>query len=136
MALFKILRGKSSKISIDDTPFHDGYAYFTPDDGGFYIDATHDGIDSRIRINPTTTAVNVTLLASGWSNGFQSVVVHGMAANQNGVIGLSQNISNAQILAAKEAELYIYGQSTESLTVAVGGITPQIDIPVTVILFG
>ena len=36
--LFKILRGDSSRISTDITPFHDGYAYFTPDDGSFYID--------------------------------------------------------------------------------------------------
>ena len=38
MSLFKVLRGDSSRISTDVTPFHDGYAYFTPDDGSFYID--------------------------------------------------------------------------------------------------
>ena len=54
MSLFKILRGASSRISTDTTPFHDGYAYFTPDDGGFYIDVTTDGSDKRIRINPKT----------------------------------------------------------------------------------
>ena len=36
MALFKVLRGSSS--SLESQPFHDGYAYFTPDDGRFYID--------------------------------------------------------------------------------------------------
>lgn len=53
MSLFKVLRGDSDRISTDVTPFHDGYAYFTPDDGGFYIDATHNGEDRRIRINST-----------------------------------------------------------------------------------
>ena len=37
MALFKILRGDSSRISPDVTPFHDGYAYFTQDDGGLSL---------------------------------------------------------------------------------------------------
>lgn len=52
--LFKILRGPSTRISKDKTEFHDGYAYFTPDDGGFYIDAedTDTGAQNRIRVNP------------------------------------------------------------------------------------
>ena len=57
--LFKILRGPSSRISKDTTEFHDGYAYFTPDDGGFYIDAETESTDpdgavqqERIRVNP------------------------------------------------------------------------------------
>ena len=36
MALFKILRGQSTNLNSQD--LHDGYAYFTPDDGRFYID--------------------------------------------------------------------------------------------------
>lgn len=36
MALFKILRGDSSRLN--SAPLNDGFAYFTPDDGRFYID--------------------------------------------------------------------------------------------------
>ncbi len=53
MGLFKILRGDSSRISTSVTPFHDGYAYLTPDDGGFYIDAISGGVEKRIHINPS-----------------------------------------------------------------------------------
>jgi len=53
MALFKILKGDSSRIDTSITAFHDGYAYFTPDDGGFYIDSEDNGVQQRIRINPT-----------------------------------------------------------------------------------
>lgn len=47
MALFKILRGSASAIDVDNNtgtkpPFVDGYAYFTPDDGRFYIDVQLD----------------------------------------------------------------------------------------------
>lgn len=61
MALFKILKGDSSRISTDKTQFHDGWAYFTPDDGGFYIDASHDGKNDRIRVNPTEAETAKTL---------------------------------------------------------------------------
>ena len=40
MALFKVLRGPSANLS--SQPFVDGYAYFTPDDGRFYIDVQSD----------------------------------------------------------------------------------------------
>lgn len=51
MAIFKILKGDSSRIDTKTTPYNEGYAYFTPDDGGFYIDAEVSGSQKRIRIN-------------------------------------------------------------------------------------
>ena len=76
MSLFKILKGDSSRISTDVTPFHDGWAYFTPDDGGFYIDSEDNGEQKRHRINPQgaggSTAVYATLLSTGWSSGQQT----------------------------------------------------------------
>lgn len=53
MSLFKILRGDSSRISPAVTPFRDGYAYFTPDDGRFYIDAIVNNTNNRVCINPS-----------------------------------------------------------------------------------
>lgn len=45
MALFKILRG--SKDALKNVKVKDGYAYFTPEDGKFYIDYWQgvDGVD-------------------------------------------------------------------------------------------
>lgn len=45
MALFKVLRGSTSAIaptSPSKPPFHDGYAYFAPDSGRFFIDVQLD----------------------------------------------------------------------------------------------
>lgn len=140
MALFKILRGDSSRISTDVTPFHDGYAYFTPDDGGFYIDSEDDGEQKRHRINPInsggSTAVSATLLSGGWSSGEQTLQISGVTAESNGVIGLSQSVSDAEMEAAKNAELYVCGQGTGTITIAAYGETPTRDIPVVVILLG
>ena len=140
MALFKILKGDSSRISTDVTPFHDGYAYFTPDDGGFYIDSEDNGEQKRHRINPVTpggsTAVSATLLSGGWSSGEQTLQISGVTAESNGVIGLSQSVSDAEMEAAKNAELYVCGQGTGTITIAAYGETPTRDIPVVVILLG
>ena len=140
MSLFKILKGDSSRISTDVTPFHDGYAYFTPDDGGFYIDSEDNGEQKRHRINPVnssgSTAVSATLLSGRWSSGEQTLQISGVTAESNGVIGLSQSVSDAEMEAAKNAELYVCGQGTGTITIAAYGETPTRDIPVVVILLG
>lgn len=137
MALFKILRGDSTRIDKSTTPFHDGYAYLTPDDGGFYIDALVGSEEKRIRINPqlvASTYFSGVLLASAWSNNQQVIAVDGLGADQNGVIGLSQSITSEQLQAAQEAMIYVCGQGDGTLTVALRGETPACDIPVTVLL--
>lgn len=59
MSLFKILRGNSSRISVNVTPFHDGWCYYTSDDGGFYIDSEEEnGSKKRTRINPESVLLN------------------------------------------------------------------------------
>lgn len=50
--LFKILQGPSSRIDTETTPLHEGYSYFTPDTGNFYIDAKVNDELKRIQINP------------------------------------------------------------------------------------
>lgn len=140
MALFKILRGNSSRISTSITPFHEGYAYFTPDDGKFYIDSIVDGANKRICINPgsgASSAVNATLLKGGWRSGMQTLMVAGVTPETNGVIGVAQTISDAQMEAAKTAELYICSQDNGTITIAAFGDEPTTqDIPVVVILMG
>lgn len=140
MSLFKILKGDSSRISTDVTPFHDGWAYFAPDDGGFYIDSEDNGEQKRHRINPQGagggTAVYATLLSTGWSSGQQTLQVEGVTEESNGVIGLTQDISDAEMEAAKNAELYVCDQGNGTITVAVFGETPTRNIPVVVILLG
>lgn len=61
MAIFKILKGAKSRIGTETTPFHEGYAYFTPEDGGLYIDSTDSGSQKRIRVTgPTDNILELT----------------------------------------------------------------------------
>ena len=59
MSLFKIYRGKAENLS--SQPLVEGHAYFTPDDGGFYIDATKDEQVSRIKVNDIDEKINAVM---------------------------------------------------------------------------
>lgn len=83
-----------------------------------------------------TLAIAKTLLSGGWSSGEQTLQISGVTAESNGVIGLSQSVSDAEMEAAKNAELYVCGQGTGTITIAAYGETPTRDIPVVVILLG
>lgn len=57
MALFKILKGSSDNLK--KVKATDGYAYFTPDDGKFYIDiASTDSADDVVVNHNKTDKVN------------------------------------------------------------------------------
>lgn len=140
--LFKILKGDSSRISTDITPFHDGWAYFTPDDGGFYIDSTDEnGVQSRVRVagigaigGGNSVAYKRVLTVSGWVNNQQTVTIAELTADQNGVAGLAQDVSTAELEATEAAAIYTCGQEDGKLIFALGGDKPTCDIPIVIIL--
>ena len=70
MALFKILRGSSDDFNLANMPFHDGYCYFTTDNGMFYIDYEKDGQQNRIPLNASdaTTLAGASLQHSQLNN--------------------------------------------------------------------
>ena len=55
MALFKINKGDSTRL--ESQKAHEGYAYFTPDDGKFYIDVAGDGTQAAV-INQNRIPLN------------------------------------------------------------------------------
>lgn len=132
--LFKILKGDSSRISMDKTAFHEGYAYFTPDDAGFYIDAQVGNNNKRLRLNERSSSVNATLSASEWNNKRQSVSVSSLKANQNGLVDVANGATDAQLSAVSAARLRVQSQTAGSITIAADGTVPTIDIPITVVL--
>ena len=79
-------------------------------------------------------SVNVTLTVAGWINGSQTVSIDGLTATQNGVVGIAQDVSTAEMEAARTAEMYVSGQTDGAFTIALGGDKPTFDIPITVIL--
>lgn len=137
MAIFKILKGSSSRISTTVTPFTEGYAYFTPDTNGFYIDATTDGgVQTRFHVNSTNvTALSLTLPSNGWSNGSQTITATGVSSTSDGMIGLPESVTSAQLTAAQDAALRLTAQGTNSITVTATDTVPTIDIPILLLIF-
>lgn len=143
MALFKILKGNSSRISTDVTPFDEGCMYFTSDDGGLYIDSADGDKKTRVRVNPKqepcSTTVSLNLVTSGWNGSeapfTQTLSVPGITADTDGIISVSQSATTDQRLAARSAMLQIIGQNDNSLIIAADGELPTYDIPVDIILF-
>lgn len=131
--LFKILKGDSERISTDVTEFHEGYAYYTSDDGGFYIDSTNGSTRERKMINPKSKQVTCTLSVSGWKSGTQTVKVSGVTSSSNGVATISQSATTTQLAAAKEAGIRATAQGNGTVTFSADK-TPSVDIPVQILI--
>ena len=58
MALFKIHKGLSENLMTNVPNAKDGFAYFTSDDGKFYIDIDGDGTTTRAEINVNRIPLN------------------------------------------------------------------------------
>lgn len=142
MAFLKFLKGDSSRIDTSATPFQEGNVYFTPDNGGIYIDSIENGAQKRIRIissgsdGNAITSVEKTLSASGWISGKQKINVDVITAGNDGIVGVSQTATTEQKTACGKAGLYICEQGDGYITIAADGTTPTSDIPVTIFIFG
>ena len=66
--LFKILQGDKSRISLDITPFHEGWCYVTTD-GGFYVDMNIGTPEAPIYKRMETTSKSAYQIAQ--SHGFE-----------------------------------------------------------------
>lgn len=66
MALFKISRGKKTDLSTNKPTIKDGNAYFTTDEGYFYIDVGEDGASAVEGLNTTDGANRI--LINEWHN--------------------------------------------------------------------
>ena len=86
-----------------------------------------------------SVAINAVLLVSAWSENApysQTISVDGLAAEQNGIITIGQNITTEQLEDVVAADMRITDQADGSLTVTAYGDKPTRDIPVTIILLG
>ena len=86
-----------------------------------------------------SVAINAVLTMSAWSDDspyVQTISVDGLAAEQNGIITIGQNITTEQLEDVVAADMRISDQTDGSLTVTAYGDKPTRDIPVIIILLG
>lgn len=83
-----------------------------------------------------TTSKNITLSASGWSNGSYTISDSLITATSNQEIIPAASISADQYKALVKASIVATGQAAGSIIIKAFGATPSINIPVTVIFRG
>lgn len=84
-----------------------------------------------------SVAINAVLTMSAWSDDspyVQTISVDGLAAEQNGIITIGQNITTEQLEDVVAADMRITDQADGTLTVTAYGDKPTRDIPVIIIL--
>lgn len=107
MALFKIFRGTSENLP---NKIHDGYAYFTTDDGKFYIDT----FNQRILVNPdTSSADKIAYLKDGVMTDVGTVLDQILGSSASFEIHTSEEWVDAGRNISQAGVLYIYSDSYE-----------------------
>lgn len=108
MALFKIFRGTSENLPNN---LHDGYAYFTTDDGKFYIDTSN----KRILVNPdTSSADKIAYLKDGVMTDVGTVLDLLLGSSASFEIHTSQEWSAGPgSVISEQGVLYIYSDGYE-----------------------
>lgn len=107
MALFKILRGND--LDLEGVEKHDGYAYFVPETGNFYIDAPlivpkdkEPDADKIERIQLNSNLSNKTkILYSGTSD----IMTHSLTADKGVITENPVDTSNVEEIAGQHATL-------------------------------
>ena len=103
MALFKVMKGGKQRLGDgtgeNDQPLKDGYAYFTTEDNGFYIDANpvnpdtkeSEGTVTRRRVND---AANTSISVEGINS---TTVDNAIAEVNDRTLGLSYDSENEKL---------------------------------------
>lgn len=138
MALFKILKGRHNKLNAQSKT--DGWAWFTPDNGSFYIDAlnTDETEINRIQINPKSIVIETEIYGSGSSlwdldNKIFPIINENITENYNGYITVNSRDFNL-MRQATLANFHIVNHRSGSLFVQAKGVIPTNTIPVTITL--
>lgn len=110
MALFKILRGNSSKLfnsngSISSAvPFNDGYCYFTPDNKKFYIDwLDESGGQHRDPLNSLLADTLLSVYTDSSGNTVQTSAK--LVGGTSSIINSNEEIPTSAVLYAKFDEV-------------------------------
>lgn len=138
MALFKILKGKHNKLDAQSKT--DGWAWFTPDNGNFFIDALNsDGINiDRIQINPKSITIEAEIDGSSsslWDLDSKTfpIINTDINENYNGYIAVNTSDFNLTKQATL-ANFQVIRITNGSLIIQARGTLPTNTIPVIITL--
>ena len=99
-----------------------------------------DEMDEAINaLSNESTSMTLTLSASAWIEEGeahkQTLEIAGLGENQNGVMGISKNATDAQFEQACKANMRLMGQGEGYVLIKALGDVPTVNIPVDIILY-
>lgn len=99
-----------------------------------------DQMDEAINaLSAASMSMTLTLTASAWAEDGtahkQTLEIEGLGENQNGVMGISKNATDAQYEQACKANMRIVEQGSGYVLIRAYGDVPTVSIPVDIILF-
>ena len=115
MALFKILRGPSSGLK--DLPINDGWCYYTPDTGLFYID--YNGTRIPLNAKDAQTLSGASLAQTLNSEGLDKEILSAAAVDE---------IKNNLELLIAEKQEHITGTEGQVVVIGANGRPTAVDI--------
>lgn len=138
MALFKILKGNAKNLEAQSKT--DGWAWFTPDNGNFFIDALNsDGVNiDRIQINPKSITIEAKIDGSGsslWDLDSKTfpIINTDINENYNGYVTINTSDFNLTKQATL-ANFQVIEITNGSLIIQARGTLPTNTIPVIITL--
>lgn len=140
MALFKILRGGVS--TLDNQPLNDGWAYFTPEDGKFYIDVVGEvggkNYNKRVTVAGGGSAIiaNRTLFANSWNDNVQTMSNEKLEGEHKAIIQLDETneLDFSVLAAAAKADINV-SINGQIITFTANGDVPTVDIPIIIYIW-
>ena len=114
MALFKILRGSSTGLK--DLPINDGWCYFTPDTGLFYID--YNGTRVPLNAKDAQTLSGASLVQTLNSEGLDQEILSAAAVDEIK--------NNLELLIAAKQE-HITGNEGQVVVIGANGRPTVVD---------
>ena len=94
MSLFKIFRGNKANLASQEK--HDGYAWYTMDDAGFYIDA-ENGTTHQVERKKINDADNVSVDSESFASTNLKTILEGLNSGKVSDVEMSYD-SNTETL--------------------------------------
>ena len=121
-------------VGPDTSNYTKGYFYECVLDGGVYK-WVQKNVQPGEGGGGSSKMYIATLLAANWVSGVQTVTINGITPAQNGVIGMLDGASDAEIAAARKALITVTSVGTNSVTFKCE-MTPAVDITFGILIPG
>lgn len=114
-----------------------GLPAVTSSDNGKVLTVSSGAWSAQEASGGAPTTLSVTLASGSWSSAApptQTVTATGVTSSNTVIVGLADNATTEQLESARDGGIRGTGQAADSLTFTAYGDTPEVNIPVSVVI--